>query len=415
VKNSLILLVSFCVCCYSVLQATVIHVPSDYDTIQEGINAGIPGDTVLVASGTYYENVRMAEGINLFGSGSDQTVIDGGGITDVVSALDGVANFVIDGFEIRNSNQGGSSPGNIGVFMNPHASSGTKIVRNCYVHTNGNGVQIWNDFGGTAHIENNVITDNIYNGFDPYLGTTYLINNTIVGNGWDGYHDWSGGGAVYIENNIFAENGRYGIFKHRDTPVFISYNDVWNNVQGAYYQGYSGPPTPFVPNPGTGEISEDPLFLATDIGDYHLRWGSACIDAGRPDLFDPDGTPSDMGALYFDQAVAGVVELYPHDTPIIIPPEGGSMSFAGGIYNFSGFKLTGDLWIMVELPNGQEFGPVRLFRGLNVMPYGARYIGNVIENVPGAAPPGRYKYIAYVGMYGLGVLDSTYFTFEKTE
>jgi hypothetical protein len=414
-KKSLILLVALSIGFYSAVCATVIHVPGDYDTIQGGINAGSPGDTVLVAPGTFYENVHMAEGINLFGSGPDKTVIDGGGITDVIFAPNGVTNYVIDGFEVRNSHQGGGSPGNIGIFMNPSSSSGTKIVRNCYVHNNGHGIQIWNDFGGTAHIENNVIVDNIYDGFDPYLGTTYLTNNTIVGNGRDGYHDWAGGGAVYIENNIFAENGRYGIFKHQTTPVFISYNDVWNNVEGAYYQGYSGPPVPFVPNPGTGEISEDPQFLAPVLADYYLRWLSACIDAGRPDLLDPDGTRSDMGAIYFDQSIAGVIELYPHDTPIIIPSEGGSMSYAGGIFNLSNFALTGDLWIMAELPSGLHFGPVRLFHGLNVAAYGGRYIENVDEDIPGGAPPGLYKFIAYVGLYDFAVLDSTYFTFEKAE
>jgi hypothetical protein len=404
-----------CVVHYGTLLATVIHVPGDYPTIQAGINAANPGDTVQVAPGVYYENVDMAEGVNLFGSGWDQTVVDGGGITDVIRAWYDITNYVIDGFEVRNSNQGGSTPGNVGIFLNPSSSSGTKIVRNCYVHNNGHGIQVWNDFGGSTTVENCIISNNIYNGFDPYLGTTYLTNNTIFGNGQDGYHDWSGGGVVYIENNIFAENDRYGIFKHRDTPVFISYNDVWNNGEGAYYQGYSGDPVPFIPDPGTGEISEDPQFLDSEGGDFYLRWRSACIDAGRPDLLDPDGTRSDMGALYFDQSVAGVVEMYPHDSPITIPPDGGTFVYDGGVFNFSGFPVTVDIWTMAELPNGSHVGPFRLVMDRNIGPYGGFFMYDIDRNVPGGAPPGRYKYIAYIGEYNTSVVDSTYFAFEKAE
>ncbi|MEE9554416.1 MAG: T9SS type A sorting domain-containing protein [candidate division Zixibacteria bacterium] len=291
------------------VSATIINIPDDYETIQEGIDISSDGDTVLVAPGVYYENVQMAEGVSLFGSGMENTIIDGGGLNDVIKALD-IDDFVIEGFTIRNSNQGGSSPGNIGIFMNPISSYGTKIVRNCYIHDNGHGIDIWNDFGGILYVEYNIISDNIYDGFDPYLGTTYLTNNTIIGNGRDGYHDWAGGGSVYIKNNIFAENGRYGIFKHRDTPVFISYNDVWNNVLGDYYQGYSGQPTPFTPYPGSGEISEDPLFSDRGNGDFHLLPDSPCIDAGDPDSpFDPDGTRADMGTFYFDQST-GIDEEY---------------------------------------------------------------------------------------------------------
>jgi hypothetical protein len=277
---------------YSLALSTVINVPGDYPTIQAGINAAGYGDTVLVAPGTYYENVQMAEGLSLIGSGMDNTIINGGGLNDVIKAL-GISNYLIEKFTVQNSQQGGNSPGNIGIFMNPSSSHGTKTVRYCWIRDNGHGIEIWNDFGGTAYVENNIIEGNIYDGFDPYLGTVYLTNNVIVGNGRDGYHDWSGGGVIYIKNNIITENGRYGIFKHRDTPVFISYNDVWNNAQGAYYEGYSGPATPFNPNPGTGEIAVDPLFRDPTGGDFHLCEDSCgylvdspCIDTGDPAILD---------------------------------------------------------------------------------------------------------------------------------
>ena len=42
---------------FQVGEAQIIHVPDDYGTIQQGIAAANPGDTVLVGDGLYYENI----------------------------------------------------------------------------------------------------------------------------------------------------------------------------------------------------------------------------------------------------------------------------------------------------------------------------------------------------------------------
>jgi hypothetical protein len=39
--------------------STIINVPADYPTIQQGINASVNGDTVLVADGVYIENINF--------------------------------------------------------------------------------------------------------------------------------------------------------------------------------------------------------------------------------------------------------------------------------------------------------------------------------------------------------------------
>ena len=49
----------------SIIFAATINIPADYTTIQAGINASVNGDTVLVAQGTYSENLILANEIVL--------------------------------------------------------------------------------------------------------------------------------------------------------------------------------------------------------------------------------------------------------------------------------------------------------------------------------------------------------------
>lgn len=103
------------------LFATIIDVPDDKPTIQEGLNAASEGDTVLVQPGTYIENIfwPSVNGIKLVSAGdTTNTVIDGSNISSVIyiSANGNIdSTTLIKGFKITN---GGNVSCGGGIYCN---------------------------------------------------------------------------------------------------------------------------------------------------------------------------------------------------------------------------------------------------------------------------------------------------------
>jgi len=87
----------------------------------------------------------------------------------------------------------------------------------------------------------------------------------------------------------------------------ISYNNVYSNTSA----NYSGV------NAGTGDISQNPLFIDSSNGNFALQSTSPSIDTGRPGSADadPDGTRNDMGAYGGPDAAS--FWPYPAGAPII--------------------------------------------------------------------------------------------------
>ena len=85
--------------------SATINIPADYPTIQQGIDAAVNGDTVLVAPGTYLENIDFeGKAITLKSElGPDVTTIDGNRAGSVVIFENQeTTNSVLDGFKITN-------------------------------------------------------------------------------------------------------------------------------------------------------------------------------------------------------------------------------------------------------------------------------------------------------------------------
>ena len=91
--------------------ATIINVPEDYETIQEGIDASSDGDTVLVQPGTYVENINF-NGHNIVlgsmflmtGDTSyiSQTIIDGNSVTAVIFVSGEDSTTALKAFTVQN-------------------------------------------------------------------------------------------------------------------------------------------------------------------------------------------------------------------------------------------------------------------------------------------------------------------------
>jgi len=144
-----------------------------------------------------------------------------------------------------------------------------------------------------------------------------ISNNTISGNSAGRQ-----GGGIYCgsycdptirENSISgnsAEEHGGGIYCYNSSPT-ITNTILWEDTapQGPEIYVESGNPTVTYSDvkggwPGGGNINADPLFVDPQGGDFHLQWGSPCIDAGDPNSPpDPDGTRADMGALHFHQGI----------------------------------------------------------------------------------------------------------------
>ena len=305
-------------------RADIIYVPSQYPTIQQGIDAANAGDIVMVAPGAYVEEINLKAGVVVQGAGEGLSTIDGGGNSgDVVRAIGNAItpDTKLKGFTITGALNGGGMPGGDGVFCN---SGARPEITNCRISGNDCGIALWN--GSVAYIANNVIADNTYFGVSTGSDAT-VVNNTIH-NCRIGFSDDSGYGPVFM-NNIVTGCSMYGVYgPSGGTPPALTYNDVWNNAVN-YYQA----------TPGIGSDSLDPVYTDSAGRDFHLQAGSPCIDAGNPDpqYNDPDGTRNDMGAY----GGPGTVSNLPMVTSLV--PARNALAVSVATSALAGFSVPMDL------------------------------------------------------------------------
>lgn len=208
-------------------QAITIRVPADYPKIQQAIHAAQDGDTVLVAPGTYVENINfLGKAITVTSeAGALATIIDGSNLKAVVAFVSGEPRTsILNGFTIRNgttSSELGSFGGGITIQSSSPTITNNVITGNRVTPGGGAGVGI---IGGAPLIQNNLITDNhLTSGSGGFGGgilahapsaNLEILDNRILNN----THSSGGGiGLTYVVNpvtvrgniikNNYADNG----------------------------------------------------------------------------------------------------------------------------------------------------------------------------------------------------------------
>lgn len=183
---------------------STINVPGNAPTIQAGINAASNGDTVLVAPGTYFENIDfMGKAITVTSSGGPAvTTIDGGQKGIVVTFENSETRAaVINGFTITDD-----AP--------PLPTQ---------VPFNADGIFVG---GANPTITNNIITNNRGYGIEVNFGSAYISGNTISNTNTAGDPsqdfgcDYDDGDGIYIGG---TSNSPFG------APV-IDHNTIEQNV-----------------------------------------------------------------------------------------------------------------------------------------------------------------------------------------
>jgi len=181
---------------------------SPFATIQMGINTAADGESVLVAAGTYVENINYSgKNISVIGEDRETTIIDGNQNGSVVTFVNGEdSTTVLSGFTITNGEGDQWIGGGINIYN-------SDPLLNSLIITNNNG-------GGILSSESTVEIDSVdfaYNSSSNNGAAINSIESTVKVQNSTFSHNESNylGGAIYVDplttceiyNSSFDNNG----------------------------------------------------------------------------------------------------------------------------------------------------------------------------------------------------------------
>lgn len=191
---------------------------SPASNIQQAINNSANGDTIIVASGVYYEkNLIINKSVTLIGVG--YPILDGEGKYEVVSIK---SNFVkLDGFKVQHSGYATlQDPAGIKIYDAHNVTICNNILDDTFFG-------IYAQYARNCLIKNNRLTSygkeeqQIGNGIHCWKSDSMqIIGNTISGHRDGIYFEFVTNSIIW--RNISAKNIRYGLhfmFSHNDSYI----------------------------------------------------------------------------------------------------------------------------------------------------------------------------------------------------
>jgi predicted outer membrane repeat protein len=294
---------------YSTAPGATRLVPSHYPTIQAAIDACADGDTVIVAPGTYYENIYF-KGKNIVLTSTnpnDATIVDATLICaegPVVKASGGS----LLGFNIRARGDG------------VDCKAYSPVISHCHITATERAISVSRHHAGTTPVIVNNVLEASWTGIYLFSKAfahgdvdAIIKNNVIIGDGSE-----YGVGIEYraelslaaVTGNIITnwDNGigfTYSYLSER-RKALIRYNNVWGNTHNYIIESAG----PFDLTGIQGNISGDPNFFNPTDHDYHVTLGSPCIDAGDPN-YVAEGNETDFEGS--PRVIGGRVDIGPDE------------------------------------------------------------------------------------------------------
>jgi hypothetical protein len=264
-------------------RAATIRVPDDQPSIQAGIDAASPGDTVLVACGTYFEHdIMMKSGVCLRSETgqADCATIDAEALGRVMYCNSLDETTTIEGFLLSNGFIVGAGAG-------VHCSSGSPAFSNCTLKSNLTQNDAWSPaMGGGMHLE----------GSSPVLvGCEFSDNSALYGGGLS----CTAGSSPSLVSCTFSGNTGGGVHLTESSPeltnCIIAFNtdaeavhtfgassavltccDVFGNELGDWVGCISGQ------DGANGNMHQDPLFCDWEQLDLGIAENSPCAAENNP-------------------------------------------------------------------------------------------------------------------------------------